>query len=83
MDRRPLTANRPDTLLDEFFSPFQNGIPDGDIAHLLAINDGRLLEWIESYEKRHDGPTPLTTQLADILENDLSEQEGHVRTNQF
>ena len=52
-----------DKLLDEFLAPFQTGPPAEDIAHLLAINDGRLLEWIEHVEKRDD-QTPLTLALA-------------------
>ena len=44
-----------DELLDEFLEPFQEGPPDEDIVHLLAINDGRLLEWIEGVESRRGG----------------------------
>ena len=51
-----------DDLLDEFLEPFQDGPPDDDIARLLAINDGRLLEWIERHE------TPLTSTLAERLD---------------
>jgi len=36
-----------DEMLDEFLAPFQDGEPSEDIVHLLAINDGRLLEWID------------------------------------
>ncbi len=36
-----------DELLDEFLEPFQQGLPNEDIVHLLAINDGRLVEWDE------------------------------------
>lgn len=50
-----------DVLLDAFLEPFQDGAPDDDIARLLAINDGRLLEWIERQE------TPLTRALFDRL----------------
>ncbi len=57
-----------DDLLDEFLEPFQDGPPDEDIACLLAINDGRLLEWIE----RHD--TPLTSMLSDRLDAALMDQ---------
>lgn len=51
-----------DELLDEFMSPFQNGSPSEDIAHLLAINDGRLLEWIENHD------TLLTADLSAMLD---------------
>lgn len=50
-----------DDLLDEFLAPFQDGPPDDDIARLLAINDGRLLEWIDRQE------TPLTSALLELL----------------
>ena len=56
-----------DDLLDEFLAPFREGPPSGDIAHLLAINDGRLLEWIERVERR-DGETPLTEALYEALQ---------------
>ena len=58
-----------DELLDEFLEPFQEGPPGEDIVHLLAINDGRLLEWIEGVESRRGGnETPLTKELYDLLE---------------
>lgn len=57
-----------DELLDEFFEPFQNGAPSTDIAHLLAINDGRLLEWVESRSSRYD--TALTQELYELLEGE-------------
>ncbi|MFQ5472147.1 MAG: NERD domain-containing protein, partial [Dehalococcoidia bacterium] len=44
-----------DEILDEFMAPFQHGLPDDDIVHLLAVNDGRLLEWIEGVEARQGG----------------------------
>lgn len=58
-----------DELLDEFMAPFQKGAPDDDIAHLLAINDGRLLEWIERVEERCDNRkgTPLTRALSEQI----------------
>src|SRR5262249_42935708 len=31
-----------DEILDDFLAPFENGLPDEDIVHLLAVNDGRL-----------------------------------------
>ena len=60
-----------DDLLDEFLEPFQEGRPVQDIAHLLAINDGRLLEWIEGVESRRNGKeTPLTKELYDLLQGE-------------
>ena len=53
-----------DEILDEFLEPFQDGPPIEDVVHLLAINDGRLLEWIEGVESRRgSGETPLTNEL--------------------
>src|SRR5262249_13607274 len=41
-----------DEILDTFLAPFQDGPPGQNIVHLLAVNDGRLLEWIEGVEER-------------------------------
>ncbi|OYT73416.1 MAG: hypothetical protein CFK52_02285 [Chloracidobacterium sp. CP2_5A] len=52
-----------DAALDDFLAPFANGqAPAEDIARLLAINDGRLLEWAA---QRH---TPLAATLRALLE---------------
>jgi len=67
-----------DELLDEFLEPFQQGIPQEDIVHLLAINDGRLMEWIESYEERC-GTTPLTKDLYSLLQQEAATRESHIR----
>ncbi len=56
-----------DDLLDEFLAPFRDGPPADDVAHLLAINDGRLLEWIERVQRRQ-GDTALTRALYDALQ---------------
>lgn len=69
-----------DELLDEFLAPFQQGRPEEDVAHLLAINDGRLLEWIEGVEQRLGGSaTPLTTELYTLLQEQGSSAESHIR----
>jgi len=69
-----------DELLDEFLEPFQQGPPDKDIVHLLAINDGRLLEWIEGVESRQGGrETALTKELYDLLQQEAATQESHIR----
>lgn len=65
-------------LLNEILEPFQHGRPGEDCAHLLAINDGRLLEWIDDAEHDHDGRTPLTRALADFLEG-RDQPDSHVR----
>jgi len=69
-----------DELLDEFLEPFQEGPPGDDLVHLLAINDGRLLEWIEGVESRRGGnETALTKQLHDLLEDEAAVPESHIR----
>ena len=67
-----------DDLLDEFLEPFQEGRPSDDIVHLLAINDGRLLEWIETVEERQ-GETPLTKDLTDFLLSQAPPSDSHIR----
>ena len=67
-----------DDLLDEFFAPFHDGRPKEAIVHLLAINDGRLLEWIEHVEELN-GETPLTKVLYDSLESRASHVQSHIR----
>lgn len=49
-----------DTLLDQFFRPCHQLVFDGQARHprVLAINSGKLLEWLETQED-----TPLTKQL--------------------
>ena len=69
-----------DELLDEFLEPFQGGPPKEDIVHLLAINDGRLLEWIEGVGSRRGGSeTPLTKELYDLLEDEAAVPESYIR----
>ncbi len=69
-----------DDLLDEFLAPFQDGAPDEDIVHLLAVNDGRLLEWIEHAEAlRGENETPLTKALYELLQREAAAQESFIR----
>ena len=68
-----------DDLLDEFLEPFQSGPPSADIVHLLAINDGRLLEWLEGVVQRHGREIPLTTALYDLLDRQTSVSGSHIR----
>ncbi len=63
-----------DELLNEFLAPFQEGPPNEDIAHLLAVNDGRLLEWIEAA-----GETPLVEELESRLEGGPAAPDSHIR----
>ena len=68
-----------DELLDEFLAPFQHGQPSEDIAHLLAVNDGRLLEWMEGVEYRRGDTTPLTRSLTGLLDGHHSEAPTYLR----
>jgi len=67
-----------DELLDELFQPFHNGPPKSGRVHLVAVNDGRLMEWVESYEERH-GESRLTGQLAEALGREGEGLDPHVR----
>jgi hypothetical protein len=63
-----------DDLLDEFLEPFQQGPPRQDVVHLLAINDGRLLEWID-----RGSETPLTEELYDLVQRESAIKDSHIR----
>ena len=73
-----------DELLDGFLAPFMHGRPPADLIHLLAVNDGRLLEWIEHAEEGEE--TLLTRHLRQLLEGEAdemgvapSEAPAHIR----
>jgi serine/threonine protein kinase len=69
-----------DDILDEFLAPFQDGPPNQDIVHLLAINDGRLLEWIKTIEEREgDNYTPLTEELYKLLQQEEVVPDSYIR----
>ncbi len=69
-----------DEILDEFLAPFQEESPTQDIVHLLAINDGRLLEWIEGNEARRGGnETPLTAGLFQLLQEEAATHHSFIR----
>ncbi|MFM7057105.1 MAG: protein kinase domain-containing protein, partial [Planctomycetota bacterium] len=66
-------------ILDDFFAPFMAGTSPAGIVHLLAVNDGRLLEWINDAESQH-GQRPLTTQLYRLLQQDQGASDvDHIR----
>ena len=67
-----------DDLLDEIFKPFHDGAPKLGRVHLVAINDGRLMEWIEGYENRK-GESSLTRQLDGALRGAVGDLEPHIR----
>jgi hypothetical protein len=64
-----------DELLNEFLSPFQKGLPEDDIAHFLAVNDGRLLEWTEQFLEGNK----LAIQLSDFLRGIGSQSSSYIR----
>jgi serine/threonine protein kinase len=68
-----------DELLDEILLPFLDGIPLERKTHLLAINDGRLLQWLD--EKQANGKTgKLLESLAAFLSHDdNTELPSHLR----
>ena len=68
-----------DQILDEFLEPFQQGPPAEKRVSLLAINDGRLFEWIEGVERRRGRATPLTELLYRLLQKETVGQESYVR----
>ena len=41
-----------DEMLDQFFSPFQNGPAADAQVHLWVVNDGRLLQWVRDPKHR-------------------------------
>ena len=68
-----------DEILDDFLAPYQNGPPADDRVHLLAINDGRLLEWIGGVEGRGRGETSLSAELYRLVQQETPSQESHIR----
>jgi hypothetical protein len=68
-----------DELLDDLFGPFLDGPAQGARIHLVAVNDGRLLEWIDHAEAVRGGPTALTEGLADALGHQGDGLPAHVR----
>ncbi len=59
-------------LLDQFLEPFHDGGPGPDgVVHLLAVNDGRLLEWIHSEPRE----TPLKGILLRLLDGSEGRQQ--------
>ena len=68
-----------DQLIDQFLQPFQEGPPKDDIVHLLAINDGRLLEWMEGVALRRGDETRLTQSLDILLTGEGTGTESHIR----
>lgn len=67
-----------DDLLDDLFGPFLDQPPKDGSIHLVAVNDGRLMEWIEQAEMRH-GERPLTRALTAGLTQQTQDVASHIR----
>ncbi|MGV1927921.1 protein kinase domain-containing protein [Agrobacterium tumefaciens] len=67
-----------DNLLDDLFGPFLDQPPKDGSIHLVAVNDGRLMEWIEQAEMRH-GERPLTSALTAALTQQRQDVASHIR----
>jgi serine/threonine protein kinase len=65
------TANE---LLNELFAPFQSGEFPENVVHLLAVNDGKLLEWLEESDS-----SELVGELYSALEDDYTELNPRIR----
>lgn len=50
-------------ILEAFFKPFHTLTPARNSIHAIAINSGKMLEWLDE----RDGDTPFTEQLRDSL----------------
>jgi serine/threonine protein kinase len=62
-------------LLDEFFAPFQSGAFPENLVHLIAINDGPLLAWLNESDESF-----LTTQLYSALDAEgMADIDPHIR----
>lgn len=69
-----------DELLNDLFEPFQHGKSEKPRIHLVAVNDGRLLQWAEDYES-NNSETPLTDWIIETLIGDElpSDPMDHIR----
>jgi len=56
-------------LLHEVFAPFETGTPPPNLLHLVAINSGPLLAWVEG----QSAETQLTEHLRAALSGDLTD----------
>ena len=64
-----------DKLLNDFFAPFHTQSFPDNLVHLVAINDGPLLQWLND-----SGDTYLTEQLRAALDEDgLEELDSRIR----
>lgn len=67
-----------DDLLGDLFGPFLDQPPKDGSIHLVAVNDGRLMEWIEQQEMGH-GERPLTRALTAALTQQTQDVASHIR----
>lgn len=64
-----------DALLDALFAPFQQPDYPQDRTHIVAINSGKLLEWLDAQTEE----TYLTEQLREALLEDTPPQDPRLR----
>ncbi|MER9403662.1 NERD domain-containing protein [Mesorhizobium caraganae] len=68
-----------DELLDDLFQPFLEGPAKDARVHLVAVNDGRLMEWIDHAETVKQKQTALTLDLAGALSRQGDDLPPHIR----
>ena len=54
------------------------GAPRENIVHMIAVNDGRLMEWAEYYDAGSQG-TRLTSQIMEALSTEETQPDDHIR----
>jgi serine/threonine protein kinase len=62
-------------ILESFFKPFQTSTPRRNSTHAIAINSGKMLEWLDE----RDGDTPFTEHLRDSLFGSSEHTDPRVR----
>lgn len=67
-----------DELLNDLFEPFHQIELSTNDVHLVAINDGRLLEWVNYYEQENEA-TRLTEWISDTLAKEQTVGFEHLR----
>jgi|GEM_PF-257500 len=74
-----------DDMLDEIFAPFHEEGYSHERIHLVAVNSGKLLEWVERVEDSDLGETWLTRQLRQAMgswavnDEDRTEPDPRIR----
>lgn len=66
------------SMLDDILLPFLHGLQDQSPVHLVAVNSGPLLDWINSTKDKFDKPPRLLVQLESALGGQHSALDPHV-----